>query len=154
MHVKRLFGTTALFSLLLLSGCASHQPLKVSVTGIKPAGVAGLGMRMMVNLRVQNPNEVAVDYKGVALDMKVQGKKFASGTSDSTGSVPSLGEAVVSVPVTVSAMDMIKKSKAMLKSAWKGKFSYEVKGKLNSPSLGSKSFKAKGELDLTDLKPD
>ena len=68
-----------------LGACATltdHDPLQVSVAGIEPLPGEGFEMRLLVKLRVQNPNDEPVDYNGVALNLDVQGKKFASGVSD------------------------------------------------------------------------
>jgi hypothetical protein len=40
--------------------------------------------------------------------MDVQGKTFATGVSDAGGSVPRFGDAIISVPVTVSALRMVR----------------------------------------------
>ena len=69
---------------LFMAGCASLQsrdPLQVTVAGIEPLQGQGLELRMLVKLRVQNPNDAPVDYNGVAVEMDVQGKSFASGVS-------------------------------------------------------------------------
>jgi len=55
---------------LALAGCASlpgRDPLNVQVAGVEPLEGQGLEMRMAVKLRVQNPNDSAVDYDGAAL---------------------------------------------------------------------------------------
>src|SRR5512137_2444309 len=90
---------------LLAAGCASlpkHDPLQVTVAGIESLPGEGMELRLLVKLRVLNPNDAPVDFDGVALNLDVQGKRFASGVSDEVGSVPRFGEAVVQVPVTVS----------------------------------------------------
>ena len=142
-------GIAALTSLLLICGCMSHRDaLKVSVAGIKPVKVEGLGMQMMINLRVQNPNDVPVDYNGVALEMSVEGKPVANGVSDTAGSVPRFGETVISVPVKVSAITAIRQAVGLVGS---GNIDYKLKGKVHGPSFGSKSFSVKGELDMPDF---
>ena len=109
--VPRLIAVIALAVVpLTLPGCAAFQgrdPLHVTVAGIDPLEGQGLELRMLVKLRVQNPNDAPIDYNGVALEMKVRGKTFASGVSDAGGNVPRFGEAVISVPVTVSAFSML-----------------------------------------------
>jgi LEA14-like dessication related protein len=50
------------------------DPLQVTVAGIEPCRVEGMELRLMVKLRVQNPNDAPIDYRGVALTMDVQGK--------------------------------------------------------------------------------
>jgi LEA14-like dessication related protein len=102
---------------LALLGCAIFQgrdPLQVTVLGVEPLESQGLELRMLVKLRVQNPNDAPIDYNGVALEMNVQGKTFATGVSDASGTVPRFGEAVITVPVTVSAFHMLGEAFAML----------------------------------------
>ncbi|PKL97871.1 MAG: water stress/hypersensitive response domain-containing protein, partial [Gammaproteobacteria bacterium HGW-Gammaproteobacteria-7] len=89
-----------------LGACAAfspRDPLNVQVAGIQPLQGEGLELRFMVRLRLQNPNEAAIDYNGVALDLEVNGRRLASGVSDQRGTVPRFGESVLSVPVTISA---------------------------------------------------
>jgi LEA14-like dessication related protein len=136
---------------LALQGCAAlkgRDPLHVTVVGIEPLEGQGLELRMLVKLRVQNPNDAPVDYNGVALEMKVRGKTFASGVSDAGGSVPRFGEAVISVPVTVSAFSMLGQAVDMFRHGASGPISYEMAGKLNSSSFNSTQFQTKGEFDL------
>ena len=78
----------------------------VTVAGIEPLQGQGLEMRMLVKLRVQNPNDSQIDYNGVSLKLDVQDKTLASGVSDQAGTVPRFGEAVIEVPVTISAMNI------------------------------------------------
>ena len=69
-------------TLLLFQACASLQgrdPLQVTVAGMDPLPGEGLELRMMVKLRVQNPNDAPIDYNGVAVAIDIQGKRFASG---------------------------------------------------------------------------
>ena len=42
----------------------------------------GLELRMLVKLRVQNPNSTALSYDGAYVKAEVQGKTFATGVSD------------------------------------------------------------------------
>jgi len=70
---------------ILLSACAALQrtdPLQVTVAGIEPMQGQGMELRMLVKLRVQNPNDAAIDYNGVSVKIDVQGKTFATGVSD------------------------------------------------------------------------
>src|SRR5262245_32507330 len=96
-------------ALALTAGCASMQkrdPLQVTVAGVEPLQGEGMELRMMVKLRVQNPNDAPVNFNGVAVTMEVQGKTFATGVSNAQGSVPRFGETLVEVPVTASAFRM------------------------------------------------
>ena len=152
MLVQRLISIIALaVALLALEGCATLQgrdPLQVTVAGIEPLQGQGLELRMLVKLRVQNPNDAPVDYSGVAVEMDVQGKTFATGVSDASGSVPRFGEAVISVPVTVSALRMARQAVDLIQRGGGGRITYEMKGKLNGAAFKSMRFRSQGEFDL------
>ena len=81
------------------AGLALRQPLQVSVVDVSGLPGEGLELRLAVKLRVQNPNEAALDYDGVTLELEVSGRHLASGVSDARGSVPRFGEALITVPV-------------------------------------------------------
>ena len=136
---------------LALQGCAlfkGHDPLQVTVLGVEPQDSQGMELRMLVKLRVQNPNDAPIDYNGVELEILVEGKTFATGVSDASGSVPRFGEAVITVPVTVSAFSMLGEAFGMMHAAGSGKITYEMKGKLNSSGFSSTHFRSQGEFDL------
>jgi LEA14-like dessication related protein len=140
---------------LLLGACSLLQPrdpLNVTVAGVEPLEGQGLEMRMLVKLRVQNPNDEPIDYRGVALEMDVQGKTFASGVSAESGNVPGFGESVIAVPVTISTMNLVRQALGMMKGAGagtgSGKIAYEMKGKLSGAGMGSTRFSTKGDLEL------
>jgi LEA14-like dessication related protein len=139
-----------LLACLVFAGCASLQgkdPLQVTVAGIEPLQGEGMELRLMVKLRVQNPNDAPIDYRGVALTMDVQGKTLASGVSDTSGTVPGFGEAVIAVPVSISAFRMARQALGLKDNT--GKIAYEMKGKLSSSGFGTKRFATSGEFDLS-----
>jgi len=152
--VPRLIAVITLAVLpLALQGCAALQgrdPLHVTVVGIEPLEGQGLELRVLVKLRVQNPNDAPIDYNGVALEMKVRGKTFASGVSDAGGSVPRFGEAVISVPVTVSAFGVLGQAVDIFRRGASGPINYEMTGKLNSSTFNSTRFKTQGEFGLPE----
>ena len=142
--------------LAVLQGCtAGRDPLQVTVAGFEPLQGEGMELRMMVKLRVQNPNEAPIEFKGVAVEMNVQGKSFASGVSDASGTVPGFGEAVVSVPVTISAMRILQQTLGIVNAgSVPSKLPYEMKGKLNGASaFGSVRFSTKGEFEFPTATP-
>lgn len=134
------------------AGCASMQardPLQVTVAGVESLPGEGMELRMLVKLRVQNPNDAPVNYNGVAVQMNVQGKSFASGVSNVTGSVPRFGESVIEVPVTASAFRMARQALGLMKGgAAPGKISYEMTGKLNGSGFSTVRFQNKGDFEL------
>lgn len=153
----RLVRTWLLLATLVLSACASmpsHDPLQVSVAGIESIPGEGMELRLLVKLRVQNPNDTPIEFNGVSLNLDVMGRDFASGVSDQAGTVPRFGEAVVAVPVTVSLMRMARQVLGMLDGKPVDKVTYSMTGKLNGASIfGTQRFTSKGEFDIPQGEP-
>jgi len=134
----------------LISACANmphRDPVEVYVVGVEPLQGEGLELRMSVKLRVQNPNDTPIEYSGVAITMDVDGRTFASGVSDASGSVPRFGESVISVPVSISALRALR-SAATIAGTHPDKIAYQLKGKLAGPLFNSVRFTSKGEVSL------
>lgn len=137
-----------------LSGCASmggRDPLSVTVAGVEPLKGEGLELRLGVKLRVQNPNDAAIDYHGAYVELNVEGNSFASGVSDASGSIPGYGEAVVTIPVTVPAIRMAIGALQIINGKYRGKIDYDVEGKLDGPTFSSVRFNSSGQLDLSGI---
>ena len=139
------------FGSLILGGCAALQPresIQVVMVGIEPLQGEGLELRMLVRLRIQNPNDSPLDINGVAVQMDVQGKRFATGVSDAVVSIPRFGEAIVGVPVSISVFRIASQAIGVMTNEYHGKLTYEMSGKLAGPAFNSVHFESKGELTL------
>jgi LEA14-like dessication related protein len=144
-----------MLAVVTLGGCAGlfgRDPLRVSVAGIEPLASQGLEMRFNMKLRIQNPNENALDFDGVSIDLQVNGKSFASGVSDQHGSVPRYGETLVSVPLTVPAFTALHQVFSLAGSdAPAGQFPYILRGRLAGGLTGGTRFIDQGTLSLPGL---
>ena len=135
-------------------GCASlpeKDPLQVTVTGIEPMPEEkeeGFEIRLLVRLRVQNPNSDAISYDGAYVKVEVQDKTFATGVSNVGGTVPGFSEAVVEVPVTISMLRMVRHVIGMKDAAQADQIRYSMSGK-----LGSHRFSASGEFSMKPEPP-
>lgn len=137
-----------------LSACAllpGHDPLEVQVAGIQPLPGEGLELRLLVKLRLQNPNDAPIDYDGVALSLSVNDRRLASGVSDQRGSVPRFGERVLSVPVTISALSVARQALGLADGSRLDALPYVLRGKLGGGLLGTRRFSDKGTLDLSGV---
>lgn len=145
---------SALFSLsALLAACASlpgRDPVKVQLAGLDSLGDSqGLEVRFLARLRVQNPNDTPVEFSGVAIDVRIRGSNFASGVSDASGTVPAFGETVVSVPVTVSAVNIARMVIGFaMANEPPQKVDYAMTGKLGGGPFGTIRFESRGEVNL------
>ncbi len=141
--------------LLLVMTCAAvgcsqlplRDPLRISLVGIEPLPGQGLELRMAMKLRVQNPNDTPVDFDGIALDVDLRGLSFASGVSDQVGSVPRYGESVISVPVSVSAISVLRQGLSFANGD-RSSVSYTIRGKIGGSMLSGSTFKANGQIEL------
>jgi len=140
-----------------LAGCAIFKrtdPPQVTVMGIEPAASGasqGLGAHMQLKLRVKNPNDTPIEYRGISVEIDVQNKSLASGMSNQSGTVPAFGEAVILVPVEISYMGMVGQAMGLLSGKSLDKVTYEMHGKLSSTTSGALPFKSQGELNLTGV---
>jgi LEA14-like dessication related protein len=141
-----------LLSLLSLGGCAAmfdRDPVQVTVAGIDPLPGEGLELRLLVKLRVQNPNDVPIEYDGVYVKLDVLDKTLATGVSDQRGIVPRFGEAVIGVPLTVSPLRFVFGALGAIGAGQlPEKLNYRLEGKLAAVGFGSTRFDATGQLPL------
>jgi hypothetical protein len=144
-----------LLAVVTLGGCAGwfgHDPLRVSVAGIEPLDSQGLEMRFNVKLRIQNPNEEALNFDGVSVDLQLNGEAFASGVSNQQGTVPRYGETVVSVPLTVPAFTALRQAFSLAGSNTPpGQYPYILRGRLAGGLTGGTRFLDQGVLSLPGL---
>jgi LEA14-like dessication related protein len=132
-----------------MTGCASlldQDPLRVDLAGLEPLPGQELEMRFAVKLRVQNPNDHAVDFDGVALDLDINGQPLASGVSDQRGSVPRFGETLVTVPLSISAFSAVRQAWGAANYQPGQGLPYRLTGKLAGGLFGTRRFNDSGTL--------
>jgi len=137
--------------LLSLSACAlfpNRDPVNINVVGLEPLPSQDLEVRFAIKLRVQNPNETAIDYNGIALDLDVNGHSLASGVSDQSGSIPRFSETIVSVPVSISAFSVLRQTLGLSQTQTLDNLPYVLRGKLAAGLFGTMRFVDSGTLSL------
>ena len=150
-------GVVMALCALALGACASmpgRDPLQVTVAGIESLPGEGMELRMLVKLRVQNPNQAPIDFSGVYVELDVQGKTFATGVSSEAGTVPAYGEAVIAVPVAVSVLRMVRQVIGVLDGQPVETIRYEMSGKLSGGAFSTWRFRSSGEFDLPKPAPE
>jgi LEA14-like dessication related protein len=148
---RKVLAIPLLAAVLAMAGCATlpdQDPLEVTVAGIEPLQGEGMELRMNVRLRVQNPNDSPLDYDGVSVKLEVQGRTFATGVSDATGTVPRFGESVIEVPVTASMLRVVRNVVGMMQDEPPEQVRYRMTGKLSLAGFGSRRFSAEGDFRL------
>lgn len=138
---------------LTLGACAAlspRDPLNVQVAGIQPLQGEGLEARFLVKLRLQNPNEGAIDYSGVALDLEVNGRRLASGVSDQRGTVPRFGERARSTGDHLG-LSAARQALGLAENIGIDAVPYVLRGKLAGGLFGTQRFIEKGTFDLSPV---
>jgi len=157
--MNRYIAVTILLLGSFLGGCATLPGVDaptVRVIGLEPLQGEGLEIRFALKLRVQNPNESALAYEGMSVSLDLDGQGLASGVSDVTGEIPRFSDAVLTVPVSISAFNVVRQVLARAKQSQSaGSVSsqpvvYRLTGKLGAPKGGFRAtrFSDSGELDL------
>ncbi|MCK9814872.1 hypothetical protein BK634_17730 [Pseudomonas chlororaphis] len=149
--MRKIFGLTLCLLLASLSACAlfpQRDPLNINVVGIEPLPSEDLEMRFAVTLRLQNPNDSAIDYNGAALDLEVNGRPLASGVSDQHGRIGRFSEGVLVVPVSVSAFSVLRQTLGLGQTQGFDNLPYVLRGKLAGGLFGTLRFVERGHLSL------
>ncbi|PKH79515.1 hypothetical protein CXF97_17415 [Pseudomonas sp. Choline-02u-1] len=149
--MRRVHAVILSLLLLSLSACAlfpNRDPVNINVVGLEPLPSQELEVRFAIKLRVQNPNETAIDYNGVALDLEVNGHPLASGVSDQSGTIPRFAEAIVTVPVSVSAFSFLRQTLGLSQTQSLDNLPYVLRGKLAGGVFGTMRFTDSGKLSL------
>jgi LEA14-like dessication related protein len=136
--------------ILLLASCASlvpRDPLRIDLVGLEPLPAQGMEMRFAMVLRVQNPNDDAIDYDGLSVELEVNDQPLASGVSDQRGRVPRYGEALLRVPLSISALSVMRQAWAAAGYQNGRGLPYELRGKLGGGLFGSARFSDAGTLN-------
>ncbi len=123
------------------------EPLHVSLVDLEPLPGEGLEVRMAAKLRVQNPSNLALAYDGIFVELSVRGSSFASGVSNEAGRIERFGETIVTIPVSISALALLRQAIGMA-GAKSTRIDYTLHGRLSGTGIGSTRFESSGEIDL------
>ena len=133
---------------MILTGCAGWpggEPVRVTLAAMEPLPGEGMEVRFRLKLRVQNPNEGAIDYEGISVTLDLRGSTLASGVSPEAGTVPGFGERVIEVPVTESAMAALRQVYGFVTGSSRS-LDYVLRGRFGG-GLGVHTFEASGKVD-------
>lgn len=162
--MKRNTLVIVLLLLTSLTGCATmsgRDAPNVRVVGLEPLQSEGLELRFALKLRVQNPNSTPLAYDGMSVTLDLDGRGLASGVSNESGEIPRFSDAVLTLPVSISAFSAFRQLLARVNdtqgegTALSRPIVYSLKGKLGaSGSALATRFKDKGEMNLFPNKND
>jgi LEA14-like dessication related protein len=93
------------FFMVVVAGCASTfklQPPQLTVVSMQVQSADLFSQRMLVHMRVVNPNARELPVKSINYRIEVGGADFAHGLADKPFVVPAMGEAEFDVQVTAN----------------------------------------------------
>lgn len=100
-------GLMAVAGVALLAACASLLPRlqtpRLSLVGVQVQDASVFEQRLIVRLRVQNPNDMVLPVRGITVNFALEGEEFAQGVSSRDFDVPALGQAEFDMLVTANA---------------------------------------------------
>lgn len=122
----------------------------VSLAGLSFAEPGLLEQELTVQLRLKNPNDFDIPVDGLNFTLAVNETDFASGLSQEAFTLPSLGEIVVPIAVTIPTRDLIQRVVAVGTGR---RLDYQLTGEAEIGSWLTKSvpFLREGRLALPSV---
>jgi LEA14-like dessication related protein len=109
--MKPLHRLLLALSLFALSGCvldtlAHMESPTVNVTGVKLLGTSLAGADVLVQFRVDNPNDVALVLDGITYKLRLNGEPLLDGQFDKQVQIAASDRTAVELPVTIRFADL------------------------------------------------
>lgn len=102
----------ALLGVTALAGCAALQPEldppKISVENFRSLEGQGGAPRFEVDLRIQNPNQQALDIAGIAYDIALQDVDLISGVTNQVPLIEGYSEEVVTLESGLNTIQLVR----------------------------------------------
>jgi len=101
----RRLALVALVFLPLLGGCAAVPKLeapKLSVIALKMQGGDFFSQKLLVRMRVVNPNDRELPIKGITYRLEVNDAELGNGNTTAPFTVPAMGEAEFDMQITAN----------------------------------------------------
>jgi LEA14-like dessication related protein len=141
----------ALLALTMLAGCASTLQLEapnLSVVSMKVQSADLFSQKLLVRLRVQNPNTRELPIKGITYRIEVDDAELAQGLTDTPFVVPAMGEAEFDAKLTANLASVVAKFLSRRDSA--ETLEYRLRGEvsLSSGFLRRIPFDERGSVKL------
>ena len=149
--LSRRLRSGAALAVLMLAGCASTldlEPPKLSLVSMKVQTADLFSQRLLVRMRVMNPNARELPIKGISYRIEVNESELAQGEASAPFVVPAQGEADFDVQVTANLASTL--SKLMSRRSSTESLEYRLVGDvtLSSGFLRRIPFDERGSVKL------
>jgi LEA14-like dessication related protein len=135
MNIRSLLISSIGLALLVLQGCGTLdkrlnpiQP-KVFIDAIEIEDATLSGLTALLTLNVENPNNFALNARGLDYTMSLAGTDILSGENSSNMSVSALGSGKIEVPVRISYASILETIPKVLET---GVASYNFSGNIHT----------------------
>jgi LEA14-like dessication related protein len=147
----RRFVLAAAFALPLLTSCAALPRLeapKLSVVSLRLQSADILSQRLLIRMRVLNPNSRELPIKGISYRVEVNGTELGQGLANEPFVVPALGEAEFDVQMTANLAGAL--ARFLLRGSSQDSLEYRLVGEvaLSSGFLRRIPFDEQGRVKL------
>ena len=140
----------ACLPLLLFAGCATtrFETPQLTIMSMQMQAADLFSQRMLVHMRVVNPNARALPVKSINYRIEVGGADLAQGLADKPFVVPAMGEAEFDMQVTANLASAL--SQILGRRSSRDKLDYRLVGSvsLSSGFLRRIPFDQRGSVDL------
>lgn len=135
---------------LWLAGCATLpaaiEPPNLSLVSIEPVAVTPLEQKYRLKVRLQNPNDHALDIAGMSYVLEVNGQALLKGVSAESVMLPRFGESVIELSGVSTLFGFVRQFQALQERKTRG-MDYKLSGKLKlNKRFGSLPFSYEGTL--------
>ena len=149
--VTRRFIVAMAAALPLLAGCAALPRLeapKLSVVSLHLQSADILSQRLLLRMRVLNPNSRELPIKGISYRIEVNGTELGQGLANQPFVVPALGEAEFDVQMTANLAGAL--ARFLLRKNSQDSLEYRLVGEvaLSSGFLRRIPFDEQGRVKL------
>ncbi|HSO19596.1 MAG TPA: LEA type 2 family protein [Desulfosarcina sp.] len=156
MH-SRLSMLKAAALALMVAGCATLHPddatPTVNVSAIRVLPAQGLAPRFEIDLHIVNPNRGALELRGIAYTLKLEGYKILTGVANDLPVIQGYTEGEVTLTAAVSVLSSIRFLTDLMNSS-KDALAYDLEARLDPG--GWRRFiyvSEKGTIDLSGAAP-
>ena len=140
------------------TGCANlpatTTPPNLSLVSIEPVEVTPLEQKYHIKVRLQNPNDHALEISGMSYILEVNGQPLLKGVSDKSVTVPRFGESIIELSGISTLFGFVRQFQALQERKTQD-MHYKLSGKLSLDNrFGSVPFNYEGTLSPTTTSAD
>ena len=138
--------------IFLMLGCAglyqSMERPRINIANVMPREIKLFEQVFDLELRIQNPNDTPLEVNGLAFDLELNDKRFATGVSNQSLVIDRLSSGVIHVEAITTLVGFLRQV-AEYQQTQNPRLTYRIKGSIYSGSAGTKlRFDDSGEIKI------